>query len=123
MLAAATMVGFLFTIDYDKTRAFFVDKLGFQFVSLDQWGLVMRCGGNPIRVAKIPGFTPAPGTVLGWTVSDIESALEWLRERGVAPEKYPFMKDSEIWTAPTGDKVVWFKDPVGNILSISQHVS
>jgi len=33
------------------------------------------------------------------------------------------MKDSEIWTAPTGDKVVWFKDPVGNILSISQHVS
>jgi hypothetical protein len=27
-----------------------------------------------------------------------------------------------IWTAPSGDKVAWFKDPDGNTLSISQHV-
>ena len=26
-----------------------------------------------------------------------------------------------IWTTPTGSKVAWFKDPDGNILSISEH--
>ncbi len=26
-----------------------------------------------------------------------------------------------IWTAPSGAKVAWFKDPDGNILSLSEH--
>jgi hypothetical protein len=30
--------------------------------------------------------------------------------------------ESGIWIAPGGAKVAWFKDPDGNILSISQHV-
>jgi catechol 2,3-dioxygenase-like lactoylglutathione lyase family enzyme len=122
MLASAKMIGFLFTTDYDKTKAFFVDKLGFDFVSQDQYGLVMRCGPNMVRVAKVPNFSPAQGTVLGWAVSEIEKVVGWLKERGVTPEKYPFMKDAEICTFPTGDKVCWFKDPDGNILSVSQHV-
>ena len=25
-----------------------------------------------------------------------------------------------IWTAPSGAKVAWFKDPDGNVLSVSQ---
>jgi len=41
----------------------------------------------------------------------------------VAFEKYPFVQDRElgIWTTPNGDKVAWFKDPDGNVLSVSQH--
>jgi hypothetical protein len=27
-------------------------------------------------------------------------------------------RDLGIWTPPVGDKVVWFKDPDGNVLSI-----
>jgi hypothetical protein len=40
-------------------------------------------------------------------------------------EKYPFVQDRErgIWTAPNGDKVAWFKDPDGNVLSVSQHTA
>jgi hypothetical protein len=26
-----------------------------------------------------------------------------------------------VWTAPTGAKIAWFKDPDGNILSIAEH--
>jgi catechol 2,3-dioxygenase-like lactoylglutathione lyase family enzyme len=122
MLASAKMIGFLFTTDYERTKAFFVDKLGFDFVSQDQYGLVMRCGGNTVRVAKMPNFSPAQGTVLGWAVSEIEKVVAWLKERGVTPETYPFMKGAEIFTFPTEDKVCWFKDPDGNVLSVSQHV-
>ena len=123
MLASAKMVGFVPTNDYDEARAFYEGKLGFQFVSLDQFALVLTIGGHKIRIAKISNFTPLQGTILGWEVENIEAVAAWLRNRGVPLENYPFAQDRElgIWTAPSGDKVAWFKDPDGNILSISQH--
>jgi catechol 2,3-dioxygenase-like lactoylglutathione lyase family enzyme len=123
MLDSGTMAGFVPTKDYDKARAFYEGKLGFNFVSLDQFALVVSVGGHKIRIAKIPNFTPLQGTILGWEVNDIRSVANWLRDRGVTLEKYPFAQDRElgIWTAPGGDQVAWFKDPDGNILSVSQH--
>lgn len=125
MLDRAKMVGFVLTTDYEKARAFYEGKLGFEFVSLDQFALVMRVGGHMIRIGKVPDFKPLQGTILGWEVGDIEAAAKWLKERGVPVEKYPFVQDKElgIWTTPTGDKVAWFKDPDGNVLSVSQHVA
>ncbi len=123
MLSSAHMIGFLLTKDYDRARAFFEGKLGFQFVSVDQFALAMRAGGNMIRISKVPDFAPARNKVLGWEVTEIEAAVAWLKERGVSFGKYPFIQDPElgIWTTPSGDKVAWFKDPDGNVLSISQH--
>ena len=125
MLASGKMVGFVPTKDYDKARAFYEGKLEFEFVSLDQYALVMSVGGHRIRIAKVPNFTPLQGTILGWEVKNIETVVIWLRDRGVSSEKYPFVQDRElgIWTTPNGDKVAWFKDPDGNVLSVSQHQS
>lgn len=123
MLASAKMVGFVPTTDYNKARAFYEGKLGFEFVSLDQFALVVRVGGHKIRIAKVPNFTPLQGTILGWEVQNIEEVVRWLNQRSVTIEKYPFVQDRElgIWTTPNGDKVAWFKDPDGNILSVGQH--
>jgi len=123
MLASGTIVGFLLTKDYDKARAFFEGALGFQFVSVDQFAMVLNAGGTMIRIAKASDFIPARNTVLGWEVQNIEAIVTWLKNRGVTFEKYPFVQDRElgIWTTPTGDKVAWFKDPDGNVLSVSQH--
>ena len=123
MLASMNMVGFLLTKDYDQARAFYEGKLGFKFVSLDQFALVMQAGKSMIRIVKVPTFTPLKSTVLGWKVGDIEAMVDWLTKRGVAFEKYPFVQDKDrgIWTAPGGSKVAWFKDPDGNVLSVSQH--
>lgn len=122
MLCSSKMIGFLFTTDYDRAKTFFVGKLGFEFVSLDQFALVLKCGEHMVRVGKVANFSPAQGTVLGWAVRNIEESVAWLKQRGVRLENYPFMNDPDIWTAPTGDKVAWFKDPDGNVLSVSQHV-
>ena len=123
MLASAKLTGFIPTKDYDKARTFYVDKLGFEFVSLDQFALVLSLGGHKFRVSKVPNFTPLQGTILGWEVTDIEPVVRWLAERGVSTEKYPFVQDKElgIWTTPNGDQVAWFKDPDGNILSVAHH--
>jgi len=123
MLSSSKLIGFVPTKDSQKARAFYEGKLGFQFVSDDQFALVMRAGETMIRIAKAQDFTPAPYTVMGWEVLDIEAIVRWLTQRGVAFEKYPFVQDHElgIWTAPGGDKVAWFKDADGNVLSVSQH--
>lgn len=124
MLASMEMVGFILTKDYDAARAFYEGKLGFEFVSLDQFALVMRTEKNMIRIVKVPTFTPLRSTVLGWEVWDMDAVVKWLVGRGVVFDKYPFVQDQErgIWTTPNGDMVAWFKDPDGNVLSVSRHV-
>jgi catechol 2,3-dioxygenase-like lactoylglutathione lyase family enzyme len=123
MLTSGKLMGFVPTKDYDRARAFYVDKLGFEFLSLDQFALAVRAGEHMIRISKMPNFTPLQGTILGWEVENIESVVAWLKQRGVSVEKYPFIQDQEsgIWTAPGGARVAWFKDPDGNVLGVSQH--
>jgi catechol 2,3-dioxygenase-like lactoylglutathione lyase family enzyme len=123
MLASMDMIGFLLTKDYEKARSFYEGNLGFEFVSLDQFALVMQAGKSMIRIVKDPTFTPLRSTVLGWKVDDIEGMVDWLTKRGVVFDKYPFVQDKErgIWTAPGGSKVAWFRDPDGNVLGVSEH--
>jgi catechol 2,3-dioxygenase-like lactoylglutathione lyase family enzyme len=123
MLATSKMMGFVPTKDSKKAREFYEGNLGFQFVSDDDYALVVKAGETMIRVSKARDFTPAPYTVLGWEVKDIEAMVRWLTGRGVAFEKYPFVQDQDlgIWTAPSGDRVAWFKDPDGNVLGVSHH--
>lgn len=125
MLESAKMMGFLITKDYDASRAFYEGKLGLEFVSVDQFAMVMRVGGHMVRISKLAEFTPQRFTVLGWEVPDVSAAVTWLEQQGVAMEKYPWVQDQEhgIWSTPDGSKVAWFKDPDGNVLSVSQHAS
>ena len=123
MLASARLMGFVLTKDYEQARAFYEGKLGFEFLSQDQFALAVMAGEHMIRISRVPDFIPGRATVLGWEVSDIETMVAWLKGRGVIFESYPFIQDQElgIWTAPGGDRVAWFKDPDGNVLSVSQH--
>jgi catechol 2,3-dioxygenase-like lactoylglutathione lyase family enzyme len=123
MLASSKIIGFVPTRDSVKARGFYEGILQFQFVSDDMFALVVKAGETMLRIGKTQDFTPAPYTVLGWEVSNIEEVAKWLQKRGVTLEKFPFVQDKElgIWTTPNGDKVAWFRDPDGNVLSVSQH--
>jgi catechol 2,3-dioxygenase-like lactoylglutathione lyase family enzyme len=119
------MIGFVVTSNPEKAKTFYGDVLGFRLISDDNFALVFDANGTMIRVGKGQAFTPAQNTVLGWQVDDIHGAIRELTQRGVHFEQFnlPFMKQDElgVWTAPNGDQVAWFKDPDGNVLSISQH--
>lgn len=58
----------------------------------------------------------------GWSVPDLEAATDVLAEKGVAMRRLDGMQQDErgIWTAPSGARVAWFRDPDGNTLSLSQ---
>jgi hypothetical protein len=86
---------------------------------------MVSCGGanrDALKHAEGPSLI-TDGAVLGWQVPDAVMAVKQLMSAGVQFERYEFMKQDElgIWTTPTGAKVAWFKDPDGNILSVSQH--
>jgi len=76
--------------------------------------------------SKIIGFVPTKDSANARSFYEGKLGFQFVSDdmkRGVAFEKYPFVQDKElgIWTAPNGDKVAWFKDPDGNVLSVSQH--
>jgi catechol 2,3-dioxygenase-like lactoylglutathione lyase family enzyme len=124
MLGSTDIVAFVPTKDSAKARAFYEGVLGLRFVNDDGFAMVLDANGIMIRVAKVKDFTPAQFTILGWQVTDIEKVLKELQRKGVHFEIFGFLEQDElgIWTAPTGDKVAWFKDPDGNTLSVSEHI-
>ena len=125
MLGSTNIVAFVPTRDASQARAFYEGVLRLRFVRDDGFAMVLDANGIMIRVAKVGNdFRPAQFTILGWQVSGIEDVVRGLQEKGVQFEIFGFFKQDElgIWTAPTGDKVAWFKDPDGNILSVSEHV-
>ena len=124
MLGATNIVAFVPTRDAAKARGFYEGVLGLRFVKDDGFALVLDANGIMVRVAKAPDFTPMPFTILGWQVKGIEKVAIGLLAKGVVFEKFSFFQQDElgIWTAPSGDKVAWFKDPDGNMLSVSEHV-
>jgi catechol 2,3-dioxygenase-like lactoylglutathione lyase family enzyme len=125
MFGSTNIVAFVPTKDATKARAFYEGVLGLRFVKHDGFATVLDANGIKVRVAKVPQFTPAQFTILGWEVADIRKTADSLKQKGVPCERFGFFEQDElgIWTAPTGDKVAWFKDPDGNILSVSQHVA
>ena len=124
MLGSMDIVAFVPITEGARARAFYEGVLGLRFVKDDGFAIVFDANGIMIRAAKMKEVKPAQYTVLGWQVPDIDKLVRALREKGAHFEIFGFFKQDElgIWTAPTGDKVAWFKDPDGNILSVSQHV-
>ena len=122
MLSDGKIVAFVATTDSKRARAFYEGTLGLKVVSEDDFALVLASNGTTIRVAKVRDIVVAPYTVLGWEVSDIAAKVRALRERGVKFETYSFLQQDDlgVWTAPSGAKVAWLKDPDGNVLSLSQ---
>jgi catechol 2,3-dioxygenase-like lactoylglutathione lyase family enzyme len=122
-LNAFPIVACLMATDVERVKKFYGETLGLPFVRFDGFAAVFEAHGNILRVAIGKEVTPAKFTVLGWEVSDIRATVEALSGAGVKFDRYPGMEQDElgIWDAPGGDKVAWFKDPDGNVLSLSQH--
>ena len=123
MLAEAKLTAFIPTRDADLARAFYETTLGLEFLQDNGFALIMDSNGTAIRITRVPEFTPFPFTLLGWEIPDVEAKVAELEEKGVQFLRFSQINQDRagIWTAPSGARVAWFKDPDGNILSVSQH--
>lgn len=124
LLSSCRLIGFVGTRDPQRAKAFYQDKLGLRLVSEDGFALVFDANGTMLRVTTVGEVAAVPYTVLGWEADDITAIAQELQTAGVLLERFPGMQQDEfgIWTAPGGAaQVAWFKDPDGNVLSISKH--
>jgi catechol 2,3-dioxygenase-like lactoylglutathione lyase family enzyme len=122
MLGTQTLVAFVATADAERARGFYEQTLGLDVVTDDPFALVLDANGTTIRIQKVRAFQPQPFTALGWTVADIDAVVEALKQKGVVCERFPGMTQdaSGIWDSPSGARIAWFKDPDGNVLSLTE---
>jgi hypothetical protein len=122
MLATASLVAFSATTDAKKARAFYEGMLELPFVSEDEFAIVYDLNGVSLRIQKVARVIPQPFTVLGWSVSSIDMAVNGLMARGAVFERYTSLQQDPrgIWRSPSGAKVAWLKDPEGNVISLTE---
>ncbi|MGE0742474.1 MAG: VOC family protein [Hyphomonadaceae bacterium] len=124
MLASAPMTPLVGTMKPEAAKAFYGDVLGLKFINDDGFALVFEGKNGRIRVSRVPAVTPPAYAVLGFTVDDINKAVDGLAAKGVVFARFGFLPQDArgVWSAPDGTKVAWFHDPDLNLLSIVQHV-
>jgi catechol 2,3-dioxygenase-like lactoylglutathione lyase family enzyme len=122
VLHPAALVGFGVTADSAKARAFYEGKLGFHVTSEDAQALVLDADGTMLRIQKAKAHEPRPYTVLGWNVRDLDATLVRMETAGIRCERFPGLPQDErgIMSFPGGARLVWLKDPDGNILSVAE---
>jgi len=114
---------FLATSKAAEARAFYTETLGLTLQLDDEYALVFQLSGTELRLSKVPNHRPLPFTVLDWQVESIDEAHDTLAARGVSFVTFEGLGQDErgVWTSPDGgSKILWFKDPDENVLSVSQ---
>lgn len=122
MLSDQKIKAFIPTVDPDRSKSFYMNLLGLTLLSEDYYGMDFETNGTLLRISTVEHLKPHPFTVLGWEVDDLISLIHALTRKGVKFERYNLIEQDSngIWTAPGGVKVAWFKDPDGNLLSLSE---
>lgn len=122
MLNSAALVAFVATASPEVARHFYVKLLGLPLVEDGPHGLLLNANGSLLHIQKVQQPVSAPYVVLGWQVSDLRNTVATLIERGVAFQRYDGLPQDDlgIWHAPAGARVAWFRDPDGNIVSLTE---
>jgi catechol 2,3-dioxygenase-like lactoylglutathione lyase family enzyme len=122
MLDKQTLIAFVATVDSERSRTFYERTLGLRLVSDDAFALAFDANGTMLRVQKVGAFRPQPFTALGFRVDDIDAVLAALEQKEVVCERFPGIEQDArgIWASPSGARIAWFKDPDGNVLSVTE---
>ena len=122
MLEASEVIAFAASADLRQARAFYEQVLGLRVLEQNDFACVFDANGTMLRVTAVAEVAQPGYTVLGWRVADIAATVHGLTGRGVVFLRYDGLDQDEngVWTTPGGDKIAWFNDPGGNVLSLTE---
>jgi hypothetical protein len=125
MLSDKTLKAFIPTVQPNQAKQFYINTLGLKLLSEEKYGLEFDANGTLLRIIIVEKLTPQPFPVLGWNLDDIISKIKLLNKKRVRFEKYDFFEQDPlgILIAPGSDKVAWFKDTDGNLLSLTEEIN
>jgi catechol 2,3-dioxygenase-like lactoylglutathione lyase family enzyme len=121
-LAGAPLVAFVGASDLATARAFYGGVLGLTLAEETSFACVFDVAGTTLRVTRVAAVAPAPYTVVGWSVADVDATLDALAAAGLEPLRYDGLEQDArgAWRSPSGTRVAWVRDPDGNVLSVTQ---
>src|ERR1700758_3563848 len=122
MLNTQKVVAFVPAAAPIKARSFYEGVIGLRLISEDRFALVLDANGTMLRVTNVENFKPQQFMIWGWDVTDIDESVSDLNQNGIHFENYGMAGQDErgIWKSSSGARVAWFKDPDGNVLSLTQ---
>lgn len=122
MLANGILKAFIPTVNPQEAILFYRDLLGFELMSEDDYAMEFNANGTLLRVTIVDEFVPQPFTILGWNIENLVFTVRQFNEKNIYFEIFDFLEQDDlgIWNSPGGAKVAWFKDPDGNILSLTE---
>ncbi|HPG07651.1 MAG: VOC family protein [Saprospiraceae bacterium] len=122
MLANGILKAFIPTVNPQEAILFYRDLLGFELMSEDDYAMEFNANGTLLRVTIVNEFVPQPFTILGWNIENLVFTVRQFNEKNIYFEIFDFLEQDDlgIWNSPGGAKVAWFKDPDGNILSLTE---
>lgn len=107
--------------DFEKAKNFYGGALGLEVTQSGDWLVVNFEGGHTLYLYTDLHHKAAAYTVLNFEVADFDAALYQLEQRGVVvslnnpnPGKDSTARDD------SGQKIGWFEDLSGNIISLTQ---
>ena len=123
MLSASKLVAFAATAVPEQARDFYSSVLELKLHEETPFALVYDANGVTLRIQKVESVVVPAYTVTGWEVVDIVAMVQKLSGRGVQFERYEALSQDDlgIWNTPDGGSVAWFRDPDGNLLSLTQN--
>ena len=123
MLANSRLQTIIWTSRLAEAERFYSEVLGLPLKGKSHGALVYDVGGSDLRVSPVPSTEPSAHTVVGFAVSDLSATVSVLSARGIKWNRFPGLHHDArgILVTPEGTKVIWFRDPDGNLLSIVQY--
>ena len=123
MLADARLQTLVLTSDVERARLFYSGALDLPLVGQSMGALVYSVGGGELRVSPVPSTQPTEHTIFGFAVENLDLILPALISKGVSFERHPGLPhdDRGVLTTPDGSRVIWFRDPDGNLISVVQY--
>lgn len=122
VLETSDVIAFAPATDLARARAFYEEALGLSVVDENPYAVVFDAHGTMLRVTAVAEVAHPGYTVLGWRVTDMSTTVSRLESHGVVFARYEGMEQDAqgVWTTPSGDRIAWFTDPDGNVLSLTE---
>jgi catechol 2,3-dioxygenase-like lactoylglutathione lyase family enzyme len=122
VLATSDVIAFASTTDLARARAVYEATLGLLVIDENAYACVFDAHGTMLRITAVAEVAQPGYTVLGWRVTGISETIAHLESLGVIFARYDGMEQDAqgVWTTPNGDRIAWFTDPDGNVLSLTE---
>ncbi len=108
--------------DLDEAKKYYGETLGLQKESENPGGVLYKSGNSKLFVYPSEFAGTNKATAAAWAVDDVEATAQALSGKGISLEHY----DNLPGVTREGDvhvmgplKAIWFIDPSGNILNVT----